>query len=144
MSARAALDGLLTLLVGAAFGFVLSRTGFTSWDEVHRMFAFQDLRLTLTFGAAVMSLAVAWRVVARLSSPRWRKRALHKGSLAGGVAFGIGWALTGACPSIALVQLGEGQIAALWTIGGVIAGNVIYSYVHPRFFGWSIGSCVDD
>jgi hypothetical protein len=106
---------LITIALGVAFGFCLSRIGFTSWDEVHAMFTFSDLRLVIAFGTAVALLSVGWVVVRRLrpSDPAFSPRPIHKGTLVGGVLFGAGWALTGACPSIALVQLGEGKLGAL-------------------------------
>ena len=139
-------DVLGTVVVGLGMGYALSRMGFSSWDEVHRMFTFGDLRLLLTFMAGVVGLAFAWRLVAIASpvTPQWPTRAIHKGTIAGGVLFGAGWALTGACPSIALVQLGEGQLAAVWTLGGIFAGNWVYSLVHERYFRWDVGSCTDD
>lgn len=137
---------LLTLALGVLMGFALSRIGFSSWDEVHRMFTFADLRMFLAFCAAVVFLAVSWRVLAKLAPSRtnFRNRPVHKGSLAGGVLFGVGWALTGACPSITMVQLGEGQLAAVWTLVGVFTGNWLYSVVHQRYFRWELGSCADD
>ncbi len=139
-------DLLGTMIVGVGMGYALSRMGFSTWDEVHNMFVFADLRLLFTFMAAVMGLVVAWRLVVMASpvKPHWPERALHKGTIAGGVLFGVGWAICGACPSIALVQLGEGQLAALWTLGGIFAGNWIYGLVHERWFRWDLGSCVDD
>lgn len=125
------------------FGFALSRIGFSSWDQVHRMFTFADLRLTLTFASAVAFLAVAWIVIARTTGASWAPRRLHPGTIAGGALFGVGWALTGACPSIALVQLGEGQLGAVLTLVGIFAGNWLYSVVHERYFRWSAASCVD-
>lgn len=132
-----------TLLVGIAFGFSLSRIGFSSWDEVHAMFTFQDPRLVLAFATAIVALAVSWAVIRRLSSPEWPRRPIHRGTLAGGALFGVGWALTGACPSNALVQIGEGQLAAVWTVLGILAGNWLYPVIHARFFRWSPGVCVD-
>lgn len=130
-------------LTGLMFGFALSRIGFSSWDQVHRMFTFADLRLTLTFASAVAFLAVAWIVIARTTGASWAPRRLHPGTIAGGALFGVGWALTGACPSIALVQLGEGQLGAVLTLVGIFAGNWLYSVVHERYFRWSAASCVD-
>jgi uncharacterized membrane protein YedE/YeeE len=63
--------------------------------------------------------------------------------LAGGALFGVGWALSGACPSIALVQLGEGQLGALVTLAGIFLGNLAYSAIHDRYFRWSTQSCAD-
>ncbi|MBK6574740.1 MAG: YeeE/YedE family protein [Sandaracinaceae bacterium] len=134
---------LITIALGVAFGFCLSRIGFTSWDEVHAMFTFSDLRLVIAFGTAVALLSVGWVVVRRLrpSDPAFSPRPIHKGTLVGGVLFGAGWALTGACPSIALVQLGEGKLGALVTLVGIFAGNALYAAVHERYFRFSVGSC---
>lgn len=133
----------MTLLLGVVFGFCLSRIGFTSWDEVHAMFTFGDLRLTIAFGIAVALLSVGWVAVRRLrpNDPAFAPRPIHRGTLVGGALFGAGWALTGACPSIALVQLGEGKLGALVTLVGIFVGNALYAAVHERFFRFSVGSC---
>lgn len=133
-------------ITGAAFGFCLSRIGFSSWDEVYAMFRFENLRLLLTFASAVALLFAAWIAVARLSAtpPKWIPRRIHQGTIAGGIAFGVGWALTGACPGIVLVQLGEGQLAAGITLLGLFGGNWLYSLVHERYFHWTTTSCIDE
>jgi uncharacterized membrane protein YedE/YeeE len=138
--------GLITLALGACMGFALSHIGFSSWDEVHAMFVFGDLRMLLAFMLAVVVLAVAYQVLLRVKPGfmTMAARPLHKGTLAGGALFGAGWALTGACPSIALVQLGEGQLAALVTLAGIFAGNYLYAVVHERYLRWDVGSCIDD
>jgi len=129
--------------MGVGFGFALSRMGFTSWDEVHHMFTFSDLRLLLSFMLAVALLTVSWIVIRKLTNAYWSPRSIHPGTLAGGAIFGVGWALSGACPSIALVQLGEGQLGALVTLAGIFGGNYLYSVVHERWFRWSTSSCND-
>jgi len=138
-------ERLGTLATGAALGFTLSRAGFSSWEEVHAMFTFQSWRLLLTFSLAVVVLGVGWRVLRALSTqPPCVPRRVHPGSALGGILFGVGWALGGACPSIALVQLGEGQLSAGLTLLGIFGGNWLYSLVHERFFRWSAGSCLDE
>jgi len=132
-----------TMFVGVMFGFALSRIGFASWDEVHAMFTFASLRLTLAFATAVAVMAVAWLVIARFRGGVGGLRQFHPGTIPGGILFGVGWALTGACPSIALVQLGEGQLAALYTLGGIVLGNYLYSLVHERYFRWTTVGCAD-
>jgi len=137
---------LRTAALGIALGFALSRIGFSSWDEVYRMFTFESPRMLLAFIVGVGVLMLAWPLVRRFSAtpPRWSPRPIHRGTLLGGLMFGVGWALSGACPSIALVQLGEGQAAALFTLAGIFIGNWLYSWAHERYFRWSAGSCVDD
>ena len=139
-------DGFSAALVGIALGFALSRIGFSSWDEVHRMFRFQDLRLFLAFASGVALLSVGWALVRRFSSakPVWTPRTIHRGTFVGGALFGAGWAIGGACPGIALVQLGEGQLGAAVTFAGMLGGNWLYSVVHERWLEWPTQSCVDE
>jgi uncharacterized protein len=135
-----------TPLVGLALGFALSRMGFSSWDQVHHMFTFQSFGLLLAFISAVTLLSGGWWLVRHLSKtpPNWSTRSVHEGTVVGGMLFGVGWALSGACPAIALVQLGEGQLLALYTLGGILLGNWLYAAAHERYFRWSTKSCVDD
>lgn len=140
MNSRVAALGL-----GAGYGFALSRIGFSSWDEVHRMFVFADLRMFLTFALSLPLISVAWILSRRVFPGRatFHPRPIHKGTIAGGALFGAGWALSGACPSIALAQLGEGQFGALLTLAGIVAGNWLYALIHQRYLRWDVGSCLD-
>jgi uncharacterized membrane protein YedE/YeeE len=132
-------------IVAIAFGFGLSGAGFTSWDEVNRMFRFAELRLTLGFGMAVFLLVAGWYVLGKvMAGSTFKSRPIHKGSLIGGLLFGAGWALSGGCPSIALAQLGQGQLLAIATLGGIVVGNYAYAVIHAKYFNWTIGSCMDD
>jgi uncharacterized membrane protein YedE/YeeE len=135
-----------TLGVGLLFGFRLSRIGLSSWDEVHRMFVFADLRLFLSFMAAVVLLVPTTLLWKRFFPGRVRfgPRPVHNGTLLGGALFGAGWAISGACPSIALVQLGEGQLAALLTLAGIVAGNWLCAVMQQRYLRWDPGSCADE
>jgi uncharacterized protein len=135
MTARATAFGLL-------FGFCLSWMGFADWGEVHRMLCFADLRLFATFCAGVALTSLGFFVFAR-GKPLQRKP-IHKGTIVGGILFGAGWALTGACPGVSLVQLGGGQLAALATIAGIFVGTAIYRPLHARFFRWDRGGCEVD
>lgn len=124
---------------GLVFGFALSRIGFGDFAEVHAMFVFDDLRLLLAFGGGVAVSMVGFVALARLAEmPR---RSLHPGSVLGGALFGAGWAVTGACPSIVLVQLGQGHVSALATLAGVIIGVAAYSPIHRRWLPWPFDSC---
>lgn len=131
-------------VVGLALGFALSRIGFSSWDEVHAMFTFRSFRLMLVFVSALVLLTATWIVVKRFRKPDWRPRPFHEGSIPGGILFGVGWAVSGACPGIALVSLGEGQLAAIATLIGLFAGNLSYGVVHRRWLRWHTQSCLDD
>ncbi|VAW81846.1 hypothetical protein MNBD_GAMMA13-1278 [hydrothermal vent metagenome] len=107
-------------LFGLTMGGTLSLIGFTDFAQVHGMFTFSEFNLLFAFAATVALSMVIFGVFARDSNPVLKK--FHKGTIPGGMLFGAGWAITGACPSVALVQLGEGKFLALVTVIGIFAG----------------------
>lgn len=125
--------------IGLLLGYCLSRIGFSNFDEVHRMFLFVEWRLFLCFALAVaLSFAGFTLLQAHRRIPG---KPLHPGTVPGSILFGTGWAVTGACPGVALVQLGEGQLAALFTILGILVGVWIYKHLQAQLFDWDSGSC---
>lgn len=136
-------SGLLSALLGLPLGWVLSRSGFSAWDEVHRMFVLADWRLLCAFALAVLVLVPAWRILDLMRrTPQWTPRPLHPGSVPGGLLFGAGWALCGACPATAFIQLGEGQLLGLCTVAGIFVGNLLFGLGQGRVFRFSTGpSC---
>ncbi len=125
--------------LGLALGFGLSRIGFSDFGEVHRMFILRDPRLYLTFAGGVVALGVGLVILDRRGPDG--QRPIHRGVVLGSLMFGAGWAICGSCPSIALVQLGEGQLAAGWTLGGILLGTWLYGPLQRRLFRWDSGSC---
>lgn len=139
MNRRALRYHLLFAIFGLVMGFCLYWIGFADYDEVHRLFIMEDLRLLFTFAGAVVLAGVGFATLARHQS--LPPKPLHKGTIPGGILFGIGWAITGACPSIAMVQLGVGKLPALVTIAGIIIGVWIFRNLRARFFNWDTGAC---
>jgi uncharacterized membrane protein YedE/YeeE len=126
-------------VLGFAFGFVLSRLGFSDWGEVHRMLAFADFRLLLSFAGAVLLTAASFALLSkRVRLPRIR---LHAGTIPGALLFGIGWALSGCCPATALVQLGEGYLPAAVVFAGILAGDWLHGRFRHRLPGRGSGGC---
>ena len=125
--------------LGLLMGLTLSFIGFTDYSEVHKMFIFAEWRLLLTFAGAVALSMVGFAVFTR--GKKLTKKFFHKGTIPGSILFGTGWALTGSCPSIALVQLGQGYLPAASTIVGIMFGCWVYKYVHREFFRWDNGAC---
>lgn len=126
-------------LFGLLMGLTLARIGFGSYDEVHRLFTLVDLRMLFAFAAAVLVAMIGFAVFAR--GQKMPKKVIHPGTVVGGVLFGSGWAITGACPSTALIQLGSGYLPAALTIVGILMGAYLYRKVHARFFRWDSGAC---
>lgn len=111
-------------IFGLFMGAMLALSGFADFEQIHQMFTFTDFRLFFGFmGAVAFSMAAYF--VFGLGQGMVRKK-YHKGTVMGGMLFGAGWAMSGACPGIALVQLGQGQLAALFTLFGVALGAWVY------------------
>jgi uncharacterized membrane protein YedE/YeeE len=129
----------IKLAFGVLLGFSLSRIGFSSYDELHKMFVFRDWRMFFTFAGALMLATFFFQVVLKR---RFKvHRPIHRGTVLGGVLFGLGWALAGGCPSIPLVQLGEGKVLALYTVAGIVAGIYGFRWAQRRYLHWDTGSC---
>lgn len=124
---------------GLGLGFLLSRIGFSDYGELHAMFVFSDFRLLLTFCSAVATAMALYAVMDRRLL--LTRKNISMANIVGGVLFGLGWALTGACPSLALVNLGEGKLAAIVTLVGVLFGAYLYPPLARRLLPWRAESC---
>jgi len=109
---------------GLLMGVILSYTGFSDFEQVHNMFTLTDFRLLLAFGASIGLSMVGFYLLSHHT--QIAKKSFNKGTVPGSILFGTGWALSGACPSIALVQLGEGQLAAVFSLLGILFGVWVY------------------
>lgn len=116
--------------VGVLFGFALSWAGTTNPDAIRDMLLLDDLYLWGMFAVAVCTASLGVRALRR-----GRARALVTGEpvawttsrpqrchLVGAVIFGLGWAITDACPGPIAAQLGQGFAWGLFTLVGVVLG----------------------
>jgi uncharacterized membrane protein YedE/YeeE len=126
-------------LSGIAMGYLLARIGFADYDEINKMFVFADLRMFLSFAGAV-GIVMVGAFAFKKYIPR-QDKFIQPGTLPGSMLFGFGWAVTGACPSLVFVQLGQGKVSAIMTLFGIYLGVVIYRKMHAKYFMWDVGSC---
>lgn len=124
---------------GVFMGFVIARIGFADYGEVHRLFTLVDLRMLIAFAGAVLIAMIGFLILAR--GHDLQEKFLHKGTIPGGMMFGTGWALTGSCPSIALVQLGAGYLPSIVTMVGILIGAWTYKTMNGRVFYIDSGAC---
>jgi uncharacterized membrane protein YedE/YeeE len=128
------------LLLGALFGFLLSRAGATTFDYYATLFLFQDLQLMWVIATAAATGALGIFLMKKL---RVRTLVGHepisfagkpwkKGLIAGSLLFGAGWGLAGACPGTALAMIGEGKLGALFTVAGILVGTWLYGLQQTR------------
>ena len=128
----------LNVVFWTMLGFTVSNIGFGDYGQLNLMFTFQDLRIFFAF-LICFALSPAWVFV--LAGHRPKRMPIHKGIVPGGIMFGAGWAISGGCPAIPIIQVAGGYLPALVTIGGVIVGMRLCRSFNARYFHLDRGSC---
>ncbi|MGH9884173.1 MAG: DUF6691 family protein [bacterium] len=136
------MNTLLFVLLGTAFGWVLSRSGASDYDVVEGMFLFTRFQLWGVIAVAVAVTAPGLWLLKRhgknaLGAPLSVKpKPRHPGNLVGGAIFGIGWAITGMCPGPILVNIGEGKLYAIAALAGALVGAALFGELYLRWPAW--------
>ncbi|GMV38851.1 MAG: hypothetical protein AMXMBFR64_05670 [Myxococcales bacterium] len=128
------------VLMGALFGFLLSRAGATTYDFYAGLFLFTDLQLLWVIATAVVVGLVGTQILKRTGvralvgggKLSFEGKPWTRGLMAGSLLFGVGWGLAGACPGTALAMLGEGKLGAAFTITGILLGTWLYGVQRNR------------
>jgi peptidoglycan/LPS O-acetylase OafA/YrhL len=128
---------LATVVTGLALGYTVANIGFGDYAELNRMFTFRDPRMLLSFGGAVVIIVCAFALLRVRRTPG----RIHGGVVPGAVLFGTGWAISGGCPAIPIVQVAGGYLPALVTVAGVVVGIRLCRWANGRYFRLDRGSC---
>ncbi|MGW7530212.1 YeeE/YedE thiosulfate transporter family protein [Streptomyces sp. NPDC054783] len=128
---------LANIITGLTLGYTVSNIGFGDYAELNRMFTFQDPRMLLSFAGAVAIIVCAFALLRVRRTPG----RIHAGVVPGAVLFGTGWAISGGCPAIPIVQVASGYLPALVTILGVTVGIRLCRWANARYFHLDRGSC---
>lgn len=126
-------------VVGLAFGIVFIKAEIVSWFRIQEMF-----RLDSFFMYGVIGTAVIVGMISVLLIKKFRIKTLsgevitfedkqfNKGNVIGGLIFGVGWAITGACPGPLFAQIGSGFVAVIVTFLSAMAGTWVYGYFRDK------------
>lgn len=127
------------LFLGLAFGFILTQSEVISWFRIQKMFRFEEPYMYLIIGTAVIVGIISIQILKffGINSVTKEKldfsgKDLNKGTYIGGIIFGIGWAITGACPGPIFAQIGTGEFAAVATLIGALAGSFAYNFFRDK------------
>jgi len=122
------------LLVGILFGIILSKAEVISWYRIYEMFKLQSFHMYGVIGSAVLIGIIIMYLFKNETLKTYqgniiqvapKKKGVYR-NLIGGIIFGLGWALGGACPGPMYVLIGKGVIAILVVLFGAHIGAFLY------------------
>jgi uncharacterized membrane protein YedE/YeeE len=131
---------LICLAIGVYFGIVLLKSEAASWWRIEEMFRFEAIHMYGIMGIAVAIGATSvWltqnfglRALGGETVNLAPKPAQYRAQLFGGIVFGGGWALTGACPGPIYALIGAGYLPMIAVLLSAIAGTYAYGIVREK------------
>lgn len=129
------------LFSGIFFGFVLIKSEVVSWFRIQEMFRFDSIHMYGVLASAIVVGAISIKIINRLKlsdidgNPMElepKDNTLTRRYIIGGLLFGLGWALTGACPGPLYVLSGSGLLIMLVPLLSAIAGAWAYGWLRPK------------
>jgi uncharacterized membrane protein YedE/YeeE len=132
---------VIYFLLGVGFGVTLTKSEVLSWFRIQEMFRFQSPCMYLIIASAVVVAAVSVALIKKLALKTIAgepitipPKSLGHGVryAVGGTLFGLGWALTGACPGPLFALVGNGVTVMIAAIGSALAGTWAYGLLRPK------------
>ncbi len=127
------------LIVGIAFGIVFVKAEIISWFRIQEMFHLQSFFMYGVIGTAVMIGMLSIFLIKKFNIKTFsgqpitfEDKKFSKGQIIGGLLFGIGWAITGACPGPLFAQIGSGFGVIIITFLSAIAGTWVYGLLREK------------
>ena len=132
-------DHIKYLVVGIMFGVVFVKAEIISWFRIQEMFRLQSFHMYGVIGSAVVVGMLSIFLIKRFNiktiageTVEFHPKTFQKGQVYGGLIFGLGWAITGACPGPLFAQIGSGYVVILVTLFSAIAGTWIYGLLKAK------------
>jgi uncharacterized protein len=127
------------LVAGSLFGIILVKAEVISWFRIQEMFRLQSFHMFGVIGSAVAVGMLSILLIKKLKIKtiygepiEISKKQFSKGQIYGGLIFGLGWALTGACPGPLFAQIGTGATVIIVTLLSAIAGTWVYGLIREK------------
>ena len=133
------MKNLKYLFVGLFFGVVLTKGEAISWYRIQEMFRLHSFHMYGVIGTAVVvGIISVWAIkkfnIKTLQGEKviFHDKQFHWGTVIGGFIFGLGWAITGACPGPLFAQIGSGFLVVIVTLFSAIAGTWVYGLLQKK------------
>ena len=127
------------LVLGILFGFIFIKAEVISWFRIQEMFRLQSFHMYGIIGSAILVAMISIFIIKKFNIKTiygeeiiFHKKKFNKGQIYGGLIFGFGWALTGACPGPLFAQIGTGATVVVVTLFSAIAGTWVYGYFRDK------------
>lgn len=127
------------VVAGILFGILLVKSEVVSWFRIQEMFRLQSFHMYGVIGSAVLTGMIGVWLIKRFhiktiygESIVIHSRKFNKGQVYGGLLFGFGWAITGACPGPLYAQIGTGATVILVSLLSALAGTWVYGRIREK------------
>ena len=127
------------LIIGMLFGIVLVKSEVISWFRIQEMFRLQSFHMYGIIGSAIVVGLISVLLIKRFQAKTISGEIIvipvkkfHWGNVYGGLIFGLGWAITGACPGPLFAQIGSGFAVIIVTLLSAIAGTWVYGLLRDK------------
>jgi uncharacterized protein len=124
------------LFTGIVFGILLVKSEVISWFRIQEMFRLESFQMYGIIGSAVVTGIISILIIKKFNIKtiygekiEFHSKKFSKGQVYGGLIFGFGWALTGACPGPLFAQIGTGVLVTSITLLSAIAGTWVYGRI---------------
>lgn len=126
-------------ILGILFGIVFVKAEIISWFRIQEMFRFQSFHMFGVIGSAIAVGMISIFLIKKYNARSAEGEQIHiepkkfsKGQIYGGLLFGAGWALTGACPGPLFAQIGTGALVIIVTLLSAIGGTWVYGLIRNK------------
>jgi uncharacterized membrane protein YedE/YeeE len=127
------------LAVGLGFGIIFVKSELVSWFRIQEMFQLQSFHMYGVIGSAVVTGIISVWLIKKFNLKtifgepiEFHPKKFNKGQVYGGILFGLGWAITGACPGPLYAQIGTGATVIAVTLLSAVAGTWVYGYFRDK------------
>jgi uncharacterized membrane protein YedE/YeeE len=127
------------LLLGFIFGIILIKAEVISWFRIQEMFRFQAFQMYGIIGSAVVVGIISIWLIKKMKIKtiageeiKIASKEFTKGNIFGGLIFGFGWAMTGACPGPLYALIGSGSVIIIVVLMSAVFGTWVYGILQDK------------
>ncbi len=128
------------LITGIAFGIIMFKSEAASWFRIFEMFQFNSFHMYGIIGSALATGVIGIQLIKRLKLKSFSGEEIiippkakgWKNYLFGGILFGLGWGLAGACPGPIFTLIGAGFLPLILVLAFAVLGTFVYGILRPK------------